>query len=112
MTRRSQLALIIAACFLTGLVIVGYLVAHQSGHRSSLTFGDTTIDTVLLGFLTLGISGKQYANNNTATCQEPNPRHSDTMLRGKNSRHDKHAPTKSRKNTASPFRARIEKLHF
>jgi hypothetical protein len=55
MSRRSQLALIIAACFLTGLVIIGYLVSHQSGHRSSLTFGDTTIETVLLGFFAVKI---------------------------------------------------------
>lgn len=51
MSRSSQLGLIVAACFLTGLVIAGYWVSHQSGGHLSLTFGDTTVDTVLLGFL-------------------------------------------------------------
>jgi hypothetical protein len=50
MSRRSQLALIIAACFLTGLIILGYFVSQQLGRRLTLTFGDTTIDIALLGF--------------------------------------------------------------
>lgn len=40
---------------MTALLIVGYLIAHQSGHRLSLTFGDTTIDTTLLGFFAVKI---------------------------------------------------------
>jgi hypothetical protein len=55
MTRRSQLGLIIGACFITGLVIVGYLIARQSGHRLSLTFGNTSIDATLLGFFAVKI---------------------------------------------------------
>ena len=51
MSRRSQLALVIAACFLTGLVIVGYFMSQQMGHRGMLTSGDTTTYLFLFGFI-------------------------------------------------------------
>jgi hypothetical protein len=51
MSRRSQLALVIAACFLTGLVIVGYFISQQMGHRGKLTSGDTTTYLFLFGFI-------------------------------------------------------------
>jgi hypothetical protein len=55
MSQRPQLAWIIAACFLAGLLIIGYLVSNHSGQYSSITFGDTTIDTVLIGFFAVKI---------------------------------------------------------
>jgi hypothetical protein len=45
MSRRSQLGLIIAACFFTATVIIAYLVSHQSEH-----LGNITNEIVLLMF--------------------------------------------------------------
>jgi hypothetical protein len=55
MTRRPHFAWIVAACFLAGILILSYLVSNHSGQHSSVTFGDTTIDTALIGFFAVKI---------------------------------------------------------